>query len=133
MIGEREVRSWLTQTKMELISKHFGAPPASLPRGDAKSLMKQLATTADTQGISFKSKVLQREYFADKFERRGLLIYSIFAHAFDSNSNDSDSQALRRVFESQLLNKPTIAVSSFGGGPGTDSAGDLSASICSNK
>jgi hypothetical protein len=104
----------------------------------ARARSKELSTTADVVGVSFKGRAFQKLYFQDKFCRRGLLVYRIFQAALSGGGIGGGAgtaavpsagpwAAVGAVFARELTvggsGKRRLAVCSLGGGPGTDAAG----------
>jgi len=89
---------------------------------EAKSRSKDLSTTSDRDGVSFKGRPFQLLYFDKKFNARALLVFALFEEILAG----PPSQA-RAAFESQLTasgsGKASLDVCCIGGGPGNDAAG----------
>ncbi|RHY12538.1 hypothetical protein DYB25_002251 [Aphanomyces astaci] len=79
-------------------------------RKEARQRSSQLSTSSDTVGVSFAGAAFQADYFASKFTKRGQLVYTILHDVLSKSPH-------------VLPPSETLAVASFGGGPGTDAAG----------
>eukprot|EP00960_Hanusia_phi_P020592 607155-Hanusia_phi.AAC.4 len=87
---------------------------------EARQRLANLAHGQDTKGIKFTGEALHHLYYSTKFERRGLLLYSILGNIFDQRSSVSPDlrSALQRSLTKSLGSAPQLKIASIGGGPG---------------
>lgn len=96
-----EVLEWFAESRMALLENLSSKSKIkSLEKSmSAQQSLKDLATRgSDTVGIDFSSEPLQYLYFSTKFERRGLLMYSVLQHVMKTTEvNDSALLRIRQV------------------------------------
>ncbi|EKX33410.1 hypothetical protein GUITHDRAFT_147948 [Guillardia theta CCMP2712] len=87
---------------------------------EAKQRLANLAHGQDTKGIKFSGEALHHLYYSTKFERRGLLLYSIVGNILNPNSSVVPDlrSALQKSLTKSMSSKPLLRVASIGGGPG---------------
>src|SRR3989338_8141333 len=106
---EKVMERWYEEATKRLVGRAEGKPSAKAAE-EAHERGKQLSTSASQVGVSFGGTAFQVEYFKTKFARRGQLLY----------------QVLLKIKEEEIFKKTDcLSVQSFGGGPGTDSAGAI--------
>lgn len=102
-----------------------GGKAAEKRRTEAKSRSQALSTSSDVHGVSFAGVDFQRAYFDSKFERRGLLCYSLFEAIFAGPDTPLRAccSALTEDARAAAGVTTPLQIMSYGGGPGTDASG----------
>jgi len=126
----KEVLEWFDSgriTMMQRVEDRSGGSFSSKTMDEAKVRLAALSTNQSQKGVSFAGDALHHLYYSTKFERRGLLLYSIFAQVLSAKVDTRLIECKAALSKSLCcLSGATgtaLKVASVGGGPGTDVAG----------
>ena len=100
----------------EVVRLNGGVVPTPPALAEAKQRLSDLATNADSTGVSFAGAALHYAYFDTKYALRASLVYQLLTQVHKEHPG-----AVEVLFADTT---PTpVLVASLGGGPGTDAAG----------